>query len=123
MKTAGRSRARKLPNSAKGRHGNKARPAAPRQSMIPGKEDWLLAELLLEPPKVFVLWAVATRLCMNPEDFRQQFGTGFPIDDFATHLKQKGFLREEAGVLLLTEKGKRAVSCLQEAEAKQGPRT
>jgi RNA polymerase sigma-70 factor (ECF subfamily) len=82
----------------------------------PDKTDWILGELLMDPQRLFVLWAIKIRFCTSPTDFRNRYGPGLPIIELVENLKQDGFLLPEDEELVLTEMGEQAVACLDDYE-------
>jgi hypothetical protein len=82
----------------------------------PTKQDWRAAELLADPQKLFVLWAVKVGFCARLEDFREHFGADLSADTLVAELQQEGFLRKGAAPLRLTALGDQTVSYLNDTE-------
>jgi hypothetical protein len=78
----------------------------------PNKAEWALGELLIDPQKLFVLWAVKVQFCVSLDDFRNHYGPDFPISELVGELRQGRFLQQGTGELVLTETGEQAVACL-----------
>jgi len=47
----------------------------------PSKQDWLVAEVLVDVNDSFVLWMVHSGFCSNYNMFRSQYGRLFPLND------------------------------------------
>lgn len=80
----------------------------------PSKADWALGELLMDPQRLFVLWAIQVQFCSSAADFGSHYGKRFPIAEAVDGLVRDGFLRRDLDRLILTDTGKQAVSCLRD---------
>jgi len=79
----------------------------------PTATDWRIAELVVDPERLFVMWAVETHFATRREEFRDHLGPELRIEALVAELKEGGFLNEAEGVLSLTEMGETAVSYIE----------
>jgi hypothetical protein len=86
----------------------------------PTKEDWELTEILLDPARLFVLWAVKTGFCTSSSAFRAHFGPEFRVEQLIESLKLSGCLAVLADdVLELAVVGDRLVSQIRDTTRSQ----
>ncbi len=78
----------------------------------PSKQDWQVAAVVLNPRKLFVLWAIKVGFCNKVQDFQRHFGPGLRIKNLIANLAQQGFLKKEGDFLSLTQGGEQAASYL-----------
>lgn len=78
----------------------------------PTLDDWKLAETVVDPQRLFVLWAVDVSFCTRIEDFKHHYGPELPIEELVHQLEINGFLQRDDAELVLTQSGIEAVSKL-----------
>lgn len=80
------------------------------------RADWLLGEVLADPQRLFVLWAIKTGFCRRVEDFQNAYGPELLVEELIAGLEQDGFLQQAHEGLCLTKAGEEAVSLLPDVE-------
>lgn len=66
----------------------------------------------MDPPRLFVLWAIKVKFCISLDDFHNHYSTDFPVDNIVDSLIQDELLRQNSGELVLTETGEQAIAYL-----------
>jgi type I restriction enzyme R subunit len=82
----------------------------------PTLDDWKLAETVIDPQRLFVLWAIDVSFCTRIEDFKHHYGPELPIEELIHQLEINGFLQRDDADFVLTQSGIEAVSKLGETE-------
>lgn len=82
------------------------------QFITPTRDDWKLAETVIDPQKLFVLWAISVSFCTRIEDFKYHYGPELSIEELTHELELDGFLQRDDAELVLTAGGVEAVSKL-----------
>jgi orotate phosphoribosyltransferase len=85
--------------------------------MKSSQAEWAIGELLTDPEKLFVLWAVSKQFCLSAGDFRQNYGEKFPADELVEALVQDGFLRRKGEAVVLTDLGVRTIAIFRDTGA------
>jgi hypothetical protein len=70
----------------------------------PSLSDWQIAEVLVEPQELFVLWCVYEGLCKTLDDFRHHYGSEFPAAAIAEKLAYYKMLNWNETTLVLLDR-------------------
>ena len=74
--------------------------------------EWKIAQLLVDPVSLFVLWLIKNHLCTSIEGFNKHFGIDFQVANILDQLEVKGFIGQQNGEYFLAQLGEEAVSRL-----------
>lgn len=82
---------------------------------VPDWEAWQVAETVVDPRELFILWLIHEQFCSQTHQFTIQYGQELAAEDTVRRLAERGFLRLIDDRLSLTDLGERAVLRLEEA--------
>src|SRR5579884_3910596 len=84
--------------------------------------DPFLAQVLVDPQAMFILWALCSGVCTTADDIRRHLGDQFAIDDLLRALGDAGLIEgHREGGLTVTGPGRELIARIQHDQEVQAP--